>query len=230
MSEGDDPRDGDDEMRDGAGADESPGGPTDEESSTDERSPNEPSPDTAAGGDTEETDDQPSSDDSPEESPAGDTNESATAQTDDTQAAETAGGNGDPGESNGAKRSPGGFRADAATQEDIDELRRELDELEEHVDDRTVHREDIEGDLKQYIRRRMRRGHATGWGPYLVLLYGTIMTLGAFVFLDGVWANLAMLVIWLSTLGLYTLMIIVGISITALRVPRGLLDRLRQFR
>ena len=121
-------------------------------------------------------------------------------------------------------------RADAVTQTEIDELRREIDDLEEHIEDRTVHREDIEGDLRQYVRRRVRRGHAHGWGPYLVLLYGTAMTLGAFYFLSGGWAVLAMLVIWLSTLGLYALMLIVGITITAAGVPGRLIDKLRNLR
>lgn len=121
-------------------------------------------------------------------------------------------------------------RADAVTQTEIDELRRELDELEENIEDRTVHREDLEGDLRQYVRRRVRRGHAHGWGPYLVLLYGTAMTLGAFYFLSGGWAILAMFVIWLSTLGLYALMLIVGITITAAGVPGRLIDKLRNLR
>jgi len=50
----------------------------------------------------------------------------------------------------------------------------------------------------------MRRGHARGWGPYLVLLYGTVLILGAFSFLDGLYAIAAMLILGLSTLGLYT--------------------------
>ena len=76
----------------------------------------------------------------------------------------------------------------------------------------------------------MRRGHARGWGPYLVLLYGTAMTLGGFYFLSGVWAVLAMLVIWLSTLGLYALMVIVGIVTTTVGLPGRILDRLRNLR
>lgn len=116
------------------------------------------------------------------------------------------------------------------TQEDIDELRREIDELEERLDDQTVHRTEIERDLKQYVRSRMRRGHATGWGPYLVLLYGTVMTLGAFVFLGGGWAILAMLVIWLSTLGLYTLMVLVGVTVNAVSIPGRVIDKLRSLR
>jgi YihY family inner membrane protein len=114
--------------------------------------------------------------------------------------------------------------------EDIVELRRELDRFEEEIEDRTVHREELEGDLRKYVRRRVRRGHARGWGPYLVLLYGTIMTLGAFYFLDGGWAILAMLVVWLSTLGLYTLMVLVGVGLTAAGVPGRVAERLRDLR
>ncbi|MHB9287238.1 ribonuclease BN [Halobacteriales archaeon Cl-PHB] len=114
--------------------------------------------------------------------------------------------------------------------EDVAELRKDLEEFEDAVEDRTVHREDLESDLRQYVRRRQRRGHASGWGPYLVLLYGTAMTLGAFYFLDGGWAVLAMVVVWLSTLGLYTLMLLVGLTVTTLGLPGRLLDRVRDLR
>ena len=116
------------------------------------------------------------------------------------------------------------------TQEDIDDLRREIDEVEERLEEGTVHRDEIEKDLKKYVRGRVRRGHATGWGPYLVLLYGTAMTLGAFFFLGGGWAILAMLVIWLSTLGLYALMLIVGVTIKGIRTPGRLLEKVRDLR
>ena len=137
-------------------------------------------------------------------------------------------------ERDGEERIPSG-RADPdvsarITQEDIDELRRELDEMEDRLENRTVHRDEIERDLKKYVRSRVRRGHATGWGPYLVLLYGTVMTLGAFVFLGGGWAILAMLVIWLSTLGLYTLMILVGVTVKGAGLPFRILDKLRSLR
>ena len=114
--------------------------------------------------------------------------------------------------------------------EDIAQLRRELDRFESEIDDRTVHRDELKADLKGYIRRRQRRGHARGWGPYLVLLYGTLMTLGAFFFLRGVWAVLAMVVIWLSTLGLYALMVIVGVTFTVAGLPGRLRDTVRDFR
>lgn len=119
---------------------------------------------------------------------------------------------------------------DGVTREEIAELREQLDRFEEEIEDRTVHRADVEGELKRYVRRRTRRGHARGWGPYLVLLYGTVMTIGAFFFLSGGWAVLAMLVIWLSTLGLYTLMVIVGITLTVTGVPRRLFHRIRNLR
>ena len=109
--------------------------------------------------------------------------------------------------------------------EELEQLYDELDRFEERIDDRTVHREEIERDLKRYVRARLRRGKASGWGPYLVLLYGTVMTLGAFNYLSGGWAILAMIVIWLSTLGLYALMLIVGTTVTAAGLPGRLKDR-----
>jgi Flp pilus assembly protein TadB len=128
--------------------------------------------------------------------------------------------------------------------ESHDELRAEIEELREHVsavesevEDRTVHREEIETDLRKYVRARIRRGYARGWGPYLVLLYGTAMTIAAFYLLSGGWAILAMIIVWLSTLGLYTLMVLVGAGITALSAPgravdagRTAIDALRKLR
>ena len=107
-----------------------------------------------------------------------------------------------------------------ALRDRIEALRADLESFEADVEDRTVHRSELEADLRGYVRRRVRRGHARGWGPYLVLLYGTAMTLGAFVQLTGGWAILAMVVIWLSTLGLYALMLVVGTLLTALSRPR----------
>jgi hypothetical protein len=63
-----------------------------------------------------------------------------------------------------------------------------------------------------------------------VLLYGTVMTLGAFYFLDGVWAILAMLVLFLSTLGLYTLFVVVGVGLNFLDVPGKAVDAVRDRR
>lgn len=114
--------------------------------------------------------------------------------------------------------------------DELDELRDQLDALEDSIDERTIHRGEIESDLKRYIRQRLRRGHARGWGPYLVLLYGTGMTIGAFYYLSGGWAVLAMLVIWLSTLGLYALMLLVGVGMNLLSKPRQALDRWRDWR
>ncbi len=136
---------------------------------------------------------------------------------------------------------------DRVSRAELDELRAELDRLEDHLEDRTVerdelddfaedledrtvHRDEVEADLRRYVRQRVRRGHARGWGPYLVLLYGTVMTLGAFFFLGGIFAILAMLVIWLSTLGLYALMVLVGLTSAAVAAPGRLLDRLRSLR
>jgi YihY family inner membrane protein len=113
---------------------------------------------------------------------------------------------------------------------DLAEIRRELDRFEEEIEDRTVHREELEADLQGYVRKRVRRGHARGWGPYLVLLYGTAMTFGAFYFLSGGWAILAMLVVWLSTLGLYTLMVLVGVGLNASGLPLRLVRKLRELR
>jgi len=121
--------------------------------------------------------------------------------------------------------------------EELEALRADVAAFEEEIEDRTVHREEIEDDLRAYVRGRLRRGHARGWGPYLVLLYGTAMTIGAFVELSGGWAILAMIVIWLSTLGLYTLMVLVGVGIGALSAPgramravQGVIDTFRHVR
>jgi len=149
--------------------------------------------------------------------------------------ADADGGTGRQTDTDADRGGPGGDPApdrvsERVDYEDIAQLRRELDRFESEIDDRTVHRDDLEADLKAYVRRRQRRGHARGWGPYLVLLYGTLMTLGAFYFLSGVWAVLAMVVIWLSTLGLYTLMVLVGVTFTVAGLPGRLQDAVRDFR
>ncbi len=110
------------------------------------------------------------------------------------------------------------------------ELREEIEDVAADLEEKTRNREDLEADLRQYVRWRQRRGHARGWGPYLVLLYGTIMTLGAFYFLSGGVAILAMIVVWLSTLGLYALMLIVGLLATAIGLPGRAAERLRNLR
>ncbi len=117
-------------------------------------------------------------------------------------------------------------RIDRDIREELEQLYDELDRFERRIDDRTVHRDEIESELRQYVRRQIRRGKARGWGPYLVLLYGTAMTIGAFYFLTSGWAILAMLVIWLSTLGLYTLMLLVGTTVTVAGIPGRVRDRL----
>ncbi len=119
---------------------------------------------------------------------------------------------------------------DDLTDEELEQLREEFEAFRDDVEERTLHRDDVESDLKQYVRRRMRRGHARGWGPYLVLLYGTIMTLGAFYYLKGVWAVLAMLVVWLSTLGLYAVMVVVGLGLRVTGLPGIALDKVRDWR
>jgi YihY family inner membrane protein len=112
----------------------------------------------------------------------------------------------------------------------LDDVRADLDEFEADVRDRTVDRPSLEAELKRYVRRRVRRGHARGWGPYLVLLYGTAMTVAAFVLLSDALAVVAMLVIFLSTLGLYVLFVLAGVSLTLLGSPRRLYDVVRERR
>jgi YihY family inner membrane protein len=112
----------------------------------------------------------------------------------------------------------------------LDEVREDLDAFEDDVEDRTVDRPDLEAELKTYVRRRMRRGHARGWGPYLVLLYGTVMTLGAFYLLSDLIALVAMIVIFLSTLGLYVLFVLAGFGVSLLGKPGRALDAVRRFR
>ncbi|SEW21070.1 YihY/virulence factor BrkB family protein [Halobacterium jilantaiense] len=113
---------------------------------------------------------------------------------------------------------------------DVAALGAEVAALREELDAKTVSRDDLEADLRQYVRARQRRGKARGWGPYLVLLYGTGMTVAAFAYLSGGWAILAMLVVWLSTLGLYTLMVLFGIGVNAVGLPGKVADRVRSWR
>ncbi|MES3160113.1 MAG: YhjD/YihY/BrkB family envelope integrity protein [Halorubrum sp.] len=127
-----------------------------------------------------------------------------------------------------ADERPQGAPDVAALKSEVDRLRAQVDEFEERVEQRTVEKPALESELKRYVRSRMRRGHARGWGPYLVLLYGTILTLGAFAFLNGVYAIAAMLILALSTLGLYTLFIIVGIGLNLIETPGKALDYARR--
>lgn len=119
---------------------------------------------------------------------------------------------------------------ETATLDDVETLREDVVAFADEVEDRIIKRDTLESDLKKYVRKRQRRGHARGWGPYLVLLYGTVMTVGAFAYLSGGWAILAMLVVWLSTLGLYVLMTLVGLVGTAVGLPGRLTERVREFR
>ncbi|WP_144905046.1 YihY/virulence factor BrkB family protein [Halobellus captivus] len=113
----------------------------------------------------------------------------------------------------------------------IEELRADLDAFESDVQSRTVDRPDVEGEMRRYVRGRLRRGKARGWGPYLVLLYGTAATIAAFYFLqDDLLAVAAMVVIYLSTLGLYTLFVVFGVGLNALGVPGRLVDWVRDRR
>ena len=118
----------------------------------------------------------------------------------------------------------------AELEAELRDLRREFEAFEDRVEERTVHRSSVETELRRYVRRELARGHARDWGPYLVLLYGTAMTVGAFYFLRGGWAILAMIVIWLSTLGLYVLMLLVGVMINLVSGPRRLVDAVRDRR
>ncbi|MCG1004179.1 YihY/virulence factor BrkB family protein [Halobacterium noricense] len=113
---------------------------------------------------------------------------------------------------------------------DVAELGAEVEALRAELDEKTVRKSELEADLKQYVRQRLRRGKARGWGPYLVLLYGTLMTVGAFHYLGGGWSILAMLVVWLSTLGLYVVMVLFGLSVSAVGLPGRVADRVRSWR
>ncbi|SEK91965.1 YihY/virulence factor BrkB family protein [Haloferax larsenii] len=113
----------------------------------------------------------------------------------------------------------------------VEELRADLDTFEADVQDRTVEKPKLEAELKRYVRRRVRRGKARGWGPYLVLLYGVVLTLGAFYYLQSdLIAVVAMLIIFLSTLGLYVLFVIFGLGLSALGVPGRAVDAVRERR
>ena len=133
-------------------------------------------------------------------------------------------------EPEGEEPSAGGPAGPAATREEVAALHEDVQSLREDLESRTVHRDQVEADLRGYVRSRLRRGHARGWGPYLVLLYGTVMTLGAFYFLSGGWAILAMLVVWLSTLGLYVVMLVFGVIVAAGGFPRRALGAVRDWR
>lgn len=116
---------------------------------------------------------------------------------------------------------------------DLAELAEGLDDLRESVeqlDDRTVEKPTLEAELKRYVRQQTTRRRARGWGPYLVLLYGTVMTVAAFRFLDGWFAIGAMVILFLSTLGLYTLFVFVGLGLNLLGLPRRAVDEIQRRR
>jgi YihY family inner membrane protein len=114
---------------------------------------------------------------------------------------------------------------------EVRRLRDQLRTFEEQIEDRTVHRDDLESDMRRYVRQRMRRGKARGWGPYLVLLYGTAMTIAAFALIEsGLWAVLAMIVVWLSTLGLFVVFVATGAALNFAGVPGRLIDFVRSKR
>jgi len=166
----------------------------------------------------------------------------------DVNLGESFGGGADPGEDPhdaGPDAGPEGYAPDHEdrragrerdwTDEDdvrseLDRLWEELEGLEDHVEGRTVSREAFEADMRRYVRWKLRKGHVTGWGPYVVLLYGTGMTLGAFYYLESIWAILAMVVVWLSTLGLYVVMVALGIGIGGVRFAWKYLDKVRSMR
>lgn len=116
---------------------------------------------------------------------------------------------------------------------DLAELAERLEELRgsvDQLDDRTVEQPALEAELKQYVRQQTTRRRARGWGPYLVLLYGTVMVVAAFRFLQGWFAIGAMVIAFLSTLGLYTLFVLVGLGLNVLGLPRRAVDAVRRRR
>ena len=137
-------------------------------------------------------------------------------------------GESDDADDAGDAERPRGAPDVAELHAEVRRLRAEFDEFEDDVERRTVDKPAVESELKRYVRARMRRGHARGWGPYLVLLYGTVLTLGALSFLNGVFAIAAIVVLGLSTLGLYTVFVVVGIGLNLLETPGKALDYARR--
>jgi len=141
----------------------------------------------------------------------------------------------DAGETSGAADSqrvePRGAPDIGEIDERVAELRADLDAFEADIRERTVDKPSVESELKGYVRSKMRRGHARGWGPYLVLLYGTALTLGAFYLFQSDWlAIAAMLIIFLSTLGLYVVFVAVGVGLNLLGVPGKAIDMAKERR
>ncbi len=136
----------------------------------------------------------------------------------------TAGASADSDRSRSSARTRDRADDPEALREEIERLRDRLETFEDSVERRTVQKESLEGELKRYVRRRVRRGHLRDWGPYLVLLYGTALAIAAFYFLEGIWAILAMLVVWTSVLGVYVLMVLFGAGMAILDIPGKLRD------
>ncbi len=168
--------------------------------------------------------------DTPDE--PGETEEAASTDESATETTEPADEGGRATDRTGTATGTGSAAAPDLTglQDDLQDLRSDLDGFRSDIEERTLSREEVESDLKDYVRKRMRRGHATSWGPYLVLLYGTAMTLGAFFFLTGYWAIIAMVILWLSTLGLYVMMVMVGVGLGALGFPGRVRDAIKTWR
>lgn len=55
-------------------------------------------------------------------------------------------------------------RTETATVEDVETLRADVVAFADEVEERIVKRDALESDLRQYVRKRQRRGHARGWG------------------------------------------------------------------
>ncbi|MFC6726276.1 hypothetical protein ACFQE1_18290, partial [Halobium palmae] len=115
-------------------------------------------------------------------------------------------------------------------EERIAELQADLAAFEDDVDERTVKKPELERELKKYVRSKVRRSKARGWGPYLVLLYGVVLTLAAFVQFTGWVAFAAMLVIFLSTLGLYMLFVMFGAMLNVAGAPGKAISAVRSRR
>jgi YihY family inner membrane protein len=152
---------------------------------------------------------------------------------DDDQRAETVEGDGrvDADRDGRADVDPRGAPDIEQLERRVEELRADLDSFEDDVDARTVEKPELESELKRYVRSRLRRGKARGWGPYLVLLYGTVTTIAAFALLqDDLLSVVAMLIIYLSTLGLYVLFVVFGVGLGAVGFPGRLVDWVRDRR
>lgn len=128
------------------------------------------------------------------------------------------------------RRTPAGAPDLSELEARVARLQANMEEFEENIESRTVDKPEVEAELKRYVRKRMRRGHARGWGPYLVLLYGTVMTLGAFYWLEGWIAIAAMLVVFLSTLGLYMVFLMFSAGVGALMKTGKVTDLVNKVR